>query len=123
MDKKERATALMADPAHRAKMAEARKKLKTSTPAELLDEAGITFESIHSDNEYARKSACERLSQMGPNRRNGYLRALKGDSPAAAIKAFCLECVGWQKEEVKLCTAPACPLYRYRPFQFEDESY
>ena len=32
-----------------------------------------------------------------------------------AIKAFCWECVGWEWQEVNHCTAPACPLYPYRP--------
>lgn len=66
----------------------------------------------------ARRPAVEnRLSQMPKTYRNTYLRAVGGKSPRAAIKAFCLECVGWQREEVVRCTAPACPLYTYRPFQ------
>jgi hypothetical protein len=43
-----------------------------------------------------------------------YDRAMTGRSQAAAIRAHCLMCVGWQREEVKLCTAPTCPLYPYR---------
>lgn len=31
-----------------------------------------------------------------------------------AIRRFCLECMGGSWLEVKLCTAPNCPLYRYR---------
>jgi hypothetical protein len=47
-----------------------------------------------------------------------YLKAAEGTaSPRAAIKVFCLECVGWQREDVAHCTAQACPLYAYRPFQ------
>ena len=66
----------------------------------------------------ARTSAVEaRLAQMPPTCRNGYLRALGGRSPRAAIKSFCLECVGWQRREVALCTAAACPLWAYRPFR------
>lgn len=34
-----------------------------------------------------------------------------------AIKAKCIDCSGWQKREVALCTAETCPLWRYRPFQ------
>jgi len=33
-----------------------------------------------------------------------------------AIKAQCLEYVGWLREEARACTAPACPLYPYRSF-------
>jgi hypothetical protein len=46
--------------------------------------------------------------------RQVYERAMTGRSQAAAIRAHCLMCVGWQREEVKLCTAPDCPLYLYR---------
>lgn len=60
-----------------------------------------------------------RLSQMPNHCRNTYLRAIGGRSPRAAIKAFCLECVGWQRAEVVRCTAPACPLWSYRPFRKE----
>ena len=46
-----------------------------------------------------------------------YDRAVGGKSRKAAIYAFCLECVCWQREEVLLCTALACPLYAVRPYQ------
>ena len=47
-----------------------------------------------------------------------YLRVLEDKaSPREAIKCNCLECVGWVKEEVARCTAPACPLYLHRPYQ------
>ena len=45
-----------------------------------------------------------------------YLRSIRGEvSPRMAIKLNCLMCVGWDKEEAKLCTAPTCPLYQMRP--------
>jgi hypothetical protein len=66
----------------------------------------------------ARRSAVEaRLAGMPPTCRNTYLRAVGGRSPRAAIKSFCLECVGWQRRDVALCTAAACPLWAYRPFR------
>jgi len=46
-----------------------------------------------------------------------YDKAMEGKSRRAAIKAFCLECVHWQKEEIRLCTSPDCPLYLYRPYR------
>ena len=77
----------------------------------------------------------ERLSEMGASRRTlvlkrasdapeasqrGYLAAACGvASPRAAIKAFCMMCVCWQRAEVTLCSAEACPLWAYRPFQNE----
>jgi hypothetical protein len=44
-----------------------------------------------------------------------YDRAMTGKSRKAAMRAFCLECCGWQIKEVFLCTDLACPLYPYRP--------
>jgi len=35
-------------------------------------------------------------------------------SRKAAIRSFCLECVGYQPEEVKRCTDTGCPLFFYR---------
>ncbi|UCF32702.1 MAG: hypothetical protein JSV78_10250 [Phycisphaerales bacterium] len=43
-----------------------------------------------------------------------YDRAMTGRSQAAAIRAHCLMCIGWQREEVKFRTARDCPCYPYR---------
>lgn len=43
-----------------------------------------------------------------------YARALNGRSQSAAIRSFCLECVGYLQDEVKLCTDTDCPLFPYR---------
>ena len=65
----------------------------------------------------AQESAiARRLESMPETYRRTYLRAMGGRSLAAAVKAFCMECVAWDRREVALCTAPACPLYPYRPF-------
>lgn len=42
-----------------------------------------------------------------------YRQAMGGKSRKAAIRCFCLECVGWNEAEARLCTAPTCPLYPY----------
>ena len=34
--------------------------------------------------------------------------------PLKAIKAKCLDCMGQQRNEVKLCPSEDCPLYFYR---------
>ena len=57
-----------------------------------------------------------RVDSMPVGCRATYLKAMRGRSLAAAVKAFCLECVQWEREEVRRCTAPACPLFPYRPF-------
>lgn len=56
----------------------------------------------------------ERLAQMPPLYRGQYKRAMQGRSRQSAIDAFCLMCVGWQRQEVALCTDPACPLWLHR---------
>ena len=35
-------------------------------------------------------------------------------SPIKAIREFCLECCGGSSHDVRLCTAPNCPLYAFR---------
>jgi len=48
-----------------------------------------------------------------------YLRALSGKSMRAGVSSFCAECVGWEglPDSVRECTAPGCPLFRYRPYR------
>lgn len=49
-------------------------------------------------------------------------RALSGSaSPRGAIKAFCLQCVGFSRSDIKNCTARACALHKYRPYQEEED--
>ena len=63
-------------------------------------------------------SVSQRLSEMPESCRRGYLAAAQGTaSPRAAIKAFCLECAGWDRGVVTRCSGAACPLWPYRPFQ------
>ena len=38
-------------------------------------------------------------------------------SRAAAVKLFCLECVGRVRKDVTNCTALDCALYPHRPYQ------
>ena len=66
----------------------------------------------------AEEKTSKRMKAMPKRYRSIYQRAFSGKaSPREAIKAFCLECVGWQREEIKKCTCSACPLYAYRPYQ------
>lgn len=44
-----------------------------------------------------------------------YLRATDGNSPTAAIRAFCQECVGFDFDAVVNCDVTGCPLWSYRP--------
>ncbi len=65
-----------------------------------------------------RAAIAEKAAKIPRSRRAGYLKAAQGEaSPRQAIKAFCLECVGWSQGEVTHCTGTTCPLWLYRPFR------
>lgn len=49
-------------------------------------------------------------------------KAYEGNSKAAAVKAKCLDCSGWQRKEITLCPVHTCPLWPYRPYQDESET-
>jgi hypothetical protein len=38
-------------------------------------------------------------------------------TPTKAIKLFCMECTCEQRDEIKNCSAPKCPLYSFRPYK------
>ena len=59
----------------------------------------------------------KRRADMPEVYRANYDKAMTGKSLKAASKAFCLECVQWQREEVRLCPSYACPLWLYRPYK------
>ena len=59
----------------------------------------------------------QRLSQIPKAYKGIYKKAVQGKSLRAAVNAQCLECTGWQRKEITLCTAKACPLYAIRPYQ------
>ena len=45
-------------------------------------------------------------------------QALSGKcSPRTALKAQCAECVGFDRQAITGCTAYACPLWYFRPYQ------
>ena len=46
-----------------------------------------------------------------------YDKAMNSKSKAAAIKAKCLDCMGWLSNEVKNCPITYCPLYPHRPYK------
>jgi len=93
---------------HRTRMQEG-KRLSLNV-SQLIQKARL-------DVDAAQETAiARRLESMPETCRRTYLRAMQGRSMAAAVKAFCMECVSWDRSEVAHCTAPACPLYPYRPF-------
>ena len=64
----------------------------------------------------------QKVVNEAPASYRGYFeRAYAADSRADAIRAFCLRCVGYLKDEVRNCTALGCPLHTYRPYQKGDK--
>jgi len=59
----------------------------------------------------------DKLKEIPTVYKSKYKKAMTGKSLRGAVDAFCLECVQWQREEVRLCSSPTCPLYLYRPFK------
>ena len=60
----------------------------------------------------------KRLASCPMSCRKLFERSYAGKtSPRASIKAFCLECVGFDRAAVTTCTAYACPLWNLRPYQ------
>lgn len=57
-----------------------------------------------------------KFDSMPASYRRLYLKAMGGKSMAAAVKSFCIECVGYDRSEVTRCTAEGCPLFPYRPY-------
>jgi hypothetical protein len=57
-----------------------------------------------------------RIKDIPKMYRKIYEKAVIDSSKPAAINAFCLECVCWQKNEIINCSCLVCPLYGVRPF-------
>ena len=58
------------------------------------------------------------LSQAPETQKLTLSRALAGTaSPRQAIRAKCLDCCAFDRNEVRHCPAVLCALHRYRPYQ------
>ena len=80
-------------------------------PDEQPESAAETTIDGQADVEAVRR---RRLALIPVRQRAVFEKAWAGRSRKAAIRAFCLECVGHESAEVNRCTSPACPLYPYR---------
>lgn len=56
-------------------------------------------------------------SEMPEHVASTYRKAMAGNTPRLAIKAFCLECQGFERRAVAECGAQHCPLWRFRPYR------
>ena len=59
-----------------------------------------------------------RMQGVPISRRKLFERVYSGKaSPRSAIKAFCQQCLNFNENDIRTCTAPACPLFEYRPYR------
>lgn len=60
----------------------------------------------------------QRLEQCPPSARGALARCWdKKASPRQAIKTFCQECCGYDRQAIAECASQTCPLFEYRPYQ------
>jgi len=59
----------------------------------------------------------KRLKDMPTTCKGVYRKAVTHKSMRAAVNSQCLECVGYIRKEISVCSDLGCPLYSYRPFQ------
>lgn len=105
------------DQAHLDKMNAARRKT-----APTVDEYCQQFVAAAIDEETIRQARI-RLEQMNLSLRLTYSRIILGKaSSKVRIKAFCIECMGYEKFEVADCTDKGCALYGVRPIYKRKQS-
>lgn len=60
----------------------------------------------------------KQVAEHYPSRMGLFRKVYHGQaSPRQCIKAFCLECNGWEPAAIRDCTATACPIFKFRPYQ------
>jgi len=96
------------------RMALAKKSLPTDESSAKSTERILQDELL--TLEPSRRAQAERIARNAfTSYRSRYFRALRGElSPRGVIRAFCLHCMGWEREEITRCTAKGCPLWKYR---------
>lgn len=80
-------------------------------PKPTLPQIGVLFDK-------KRTEKLEWLATDHPLYLNLFMQVFSGKASARkAIKAFCLDCYGWQRKCVTECRSTACPLWNLRPYQ------
>ncbi len=68
-------------------------------------------------------SITKKADDMPDIYKKNYLSTVSGKaSPRNAIKAFCIECMGFVRGEVTNCDTIDCPLNLYRPYRKAGDS-
>ena len=73
----------------------------------------------HIETTPERAERLKAIAQHAPRSLGVFRDTYRGKSRKAGVKAFCIECQGFEDpaETVRTCTAYACPLWEYRPYR------
>jgi len=66
---------------------------------------------------WTREKQAHRLASVGVKYRGVFKSAYSGRSLRACVNAFCLDCIGLDPDEIRCCSASACPLWSVRPYR------
>ena len=73
------------------------------------------------DPDRIRQLQDQEIREAPPKYRGILQRAYSGRSKATTIRAVCIRCVGYRRDDVTNCTAYKCPIWPVRPYQRADE--
>jgi len=71
----------------------------------------------HIETTPERAERLKAIAQYAPRSLGVFRDAYRGKSRKSGIKAFCIECNGFESGAIADCTANACPLWEYRPYR------
>ena len=71
-------------------------------------------------DEAVAQARARKLAQVPETIRDSYRQAWSGKR-AAGIRAFCAECCGGSKAEVRRCVSTTCPLWELRPYKLPEQ--
>ena len=96
---------------------------ETATPAQrgsrVKGSALLKATPLYARLEATRADHLSDVKKWLPSVLGVFRRAYAGKSMKAALQAFCIECQGFDdaRAGIRDCTAYACPLWEYRPYQ------
>ena len=86
--------------------------------SEVKSRDSLTQRATHTERAIVDIRQAQHLQNIGGASYGIIRRAFEGtSSPRQAIKAKCLDCSNYVRDEVKHCTVVLCPLDSYRPYQ------
>jgi hypothetical protein len=93
------------------------KEWELSVKTEPARKRGLSSSPTRTAPQHTGDDALDSLLKTTPDKFRPLARKAAKGSRAAAVKLKCLDCSGYQKIEIKLCTVPGCPLWMFRPYR------